>query len=296
VAACATLLTAPAAAAPPSLDVGIQFDAFGPQQLDVLPGETVTWDNVGGRTHTVTSDTGLFDSGALEAGTRFQQAFGDVGSYTYHCTLHPTMTGEIDVRRVTLGVLPTAAVPAGAPVAADGRTANPSRPVAVQHSTDAGRTWTTVANATPAADGTWATTFVAVQSGSVRAIAGADADASETRPLVVTSRSVTVRATKTGVRVTVTPALPYAHVVLQADLQERFGWWTIADTRLDYVSQATFRVARSARVRVRLVAQDGWTPLATSRVVVLGHAMPTHTGHHGHAMPTHTGHHGGAMS
>jgi hypothetical protein len=89
---------------------------------------------------------------------------------------------------------------------------------------------------------------------------------------------VHLRATRTGVAVTVTPPVPYARLLLQADLHERFGWWPIARAKLDYLSQASFRVARPARVRALLVAKDGWTPLATSPVVVLGHARPTHMG------------------
>jgi hypothetical protein len=69
--------------------------------------------------------------------------------------------------------------------------------------------------------------------------------------------------------VTVTPSVPHAKVVLQARLRERFGWWPIARARLDYLSQARFRVKRPARVRAVLVAKDGWTPLATSRVLAL---------------------------
>jgi len=37
-------------------------------------------------------------------------------------------------------------------------------------------------------------------------------------------------------------------------------------------------VHRPARLRALLVAQDGWTPLATSRVLTLGRAKPTYAG------------------
>ena len=52
-----------------------------------------------------------------------------------------------------------------------------------------------------------------------------------------------------------------------ATLRERFGWWPVARARLDYRLAGAFRVQRPARVRVVLVDKDGWTPLATSRVV-----------------------------
>src|SRR5581483_9801535 len=49
-------------------EVAVQFSAYGPSQLDILPGQTVVWSNVSERTHTVTSDTGLFDSGHFGPG------------------------------------------------------------------------------------------------------------------------------------------------------------------------------------------------------------------------------------
>jgi len=71
------------------------------------------------------------------------------------------------------------------------------------------------------------------------------------------------------VAVSVRPALPYARVVLQQYLRERFGWWPQKRGRLDYVSTASFRVSRPARVRVALLGSDDWTPLVTSKVVTL---------------------------
>jgi plastocyanin len=45
--------------------VMIPFAAFAPSQIDILPGETVTWMNMSERGHTVTADDGSFDSGVL---------------------------------------------------------------------------------------------------------------------------------------------------------------------------------------------------------------------------------------
>jgi hypothetical protein len=232
----------------------------------VLPGESVTWQNVSDRTHTVTADDGSFDSGEVAGGASFTQQFGAAGAYAYHCTIHPDMVGEIDVREVTLGPLPTAAVPAGDKVELDGRTAVPDLPVRVERDTGTG--FTSVATATAAPDGTWHVQVPATETANYQA--ENDRGASETRRLLVSDRKVVVRATRAGVSVQVTPALPYAHIVLQEFLRERFGWWPAQFKRLDYVSEASFKVARPARVRVALVDQDGWTPLTTSRVVALG--------------------------
>jgi len=255
--------------------VNVQLDAFAPTQVDALPGETVQWTNVSPRVHTVTSDTGLFGSGELLPGALFAQRFDAPGAYAYHCTIHPEMTGEIDVRRVILGPLPTAAVPVGQQVELDGRTADPSQPVALQRSVGGGA-FATVATVTPAADGSWRASVAAQTTADYRAAVGADT--SQTRRLLVSVRRVTLRTTRGGVVVSVTPSAPYARVMLQADLHERFGWWPIARGRLDYLSQVRFRVHAPARLRALLVAKDGWTPLATSKVLTLGRAKPTHTG------------------
>ena len=58
---------------------------------------TVTWTNNDGGAHTVTSDTGLFDSGNLNPGMTFSHFFPTPGSYPFHCTYHPYMTGTITV-------------------------------------------------------------------------------------------------------------------------------------------------------------------------------------------------------
>jgi plastocyanin len=260
-------------AAPATQPVNIQFQDFGPNQLDVLPGETVQWSNVSERTHTVTADDDSFDSGDLQGGDTFTREFDSPALIPYHCTKHAGMVGEIDVRPVILAPLPTAAVPAGDQIEFDGRTADPSQPVRVELST--GGSFRTVASAQPAADGTWKVSAAAQASGDYRA--ANDGGVSETRHVLVSDRKVLVRATRHGVAVTVIPALPYAHVVLQEDLRARFGWWPAISTRLDYVSQASFKVARPARVRVVLVGKDGWTPLATSPVLSLGHLKRSHT-------------------
>jgi plastocyanin len=263
-AAAAVALTMAGSAAADVHDVGAQFAAFGPSPVDVLPGETVAWTNVSDRRHTVTSDTGAFDSGDLLPAGRFTWQFDEPGAFAYHCTVHEGMVGEVDVRRVILGPLPTAAVPAGDRVEFTGRTAAPSQPVEIQRSDD-GTRFTTVAAAAAAADGTWSAKVTAVATADYRVATGDDA--SQTRRLLVSDRKVLLRVTRDGVRVTVTPSRPYGRIMLQQDQRERFGWWPIATTRLDYVSQASLRVTKPGRVRAMLVDKDGWTPLATSRVV-----------------------------
>ncbi|HET8741985.1 MAG TPA: cupredoxin domain-containing protein [Gaiella sp.] len=261
------VLAMPSSAAPPVAEVAIQFAAYGPEQLDVLPGQTVKWTNVSQRTHTVTAYDGLFDSGDVTSGHRFAFRFTNTGTYEYHCTIHPSIVGEIDVRRLILDGLPTAAVPVGTPVEFDGRTATPARPVLIERRLENG-SFETLAHVRAGENGTWQTTIDARATGDYRARSGSDS--SESRRLLVSTRKVHVDATRGGLSVRVTPAAPYAAYLVERRLRERFGWWPVARGELDYVSGSTVRVRRRpAVVRVVLVDKDGWTPLAKSRPVHL---------------------------
>lgn len=261
---CCIALASPASAA--TLPVNMQFSAFAPSDLDLLPGETVEWTNVSERRHTVNADDGSFASGDMFGGDRFERTFDQLGVFPYHCTVHEGMIGEVAVRRVSLAPLPPAPIPAGEKVEFSGRTADPLQQVRVERIEGSG--FRTVATATPAADGSWKALVPAQTTGDYRAASGTDG--SQTRRLLVSDRKVHVRATRRGIAVAVTPALPYARIVVQQQMRERFGWWPSIRARLDYVSRASFAIRRPAHVRVLLVDKDGWTPLVTSPVVVLG--------------------------
>jgi plastocyanin len=228
-----------------TLRVKVEFQAFAPDTLDALRGDTVLWTNNSGRRHTVTADLGQFDSGDLFDGRRFSHPFAATGTYAYHCTVHRGMLGEVDVRNVTLAPLPPAAVLVNSTVQLGGRTVDPRNPVRVQRNTGSG--FVTVTTATPAADGTWAATVIAAHTARYRAAAGPDL--SETRRLLVSDRKLHVRASRGIVTVSVVPADPYARVALQLRLRDRFGWWTVARKRLDHLSQEVH--AQSARKRAR---------------------------------------------
>jgi plastocyanin len=45
----------------------------------------------------VTSDTGVFDSPVLQPGASYSFEFTKPGTYAYHCTIHPFMTGKVVV-------------------------------------------------------------------------------------------------------------------------------------------------------------------------------------------------------
>lgn len=261
-AAVASILV-PGATPAGAASVAVEFQEFRPSPLDVLPGETVEWTNVSERRHTVTADDESFDSGDIFGGDRFEVTFAEVGAYPYHCTVHPGMVGEVNVRRLTLTSLPIELVPAGQTVTVDGRTADPSSPVRIERSS--GDTFETVATATPSADGTWQADVVAERSADYRAVS--DLGTSQTRRLRVSDRRLIVRARPGRVTVRVVPPAPYARINLELRLRDRFGWWPHERRRLDYLSQASFRVRGPVRARVALVEKDGWTHRALSDVV-----------------------------
>lgn len=68
---------------------------YNPGSLTVSLGTTVTWINNESVTHTVTSDSALFDSGNMNKGNSFTYTFNKAGTFPYHCKYHPNMTGKI---------------------------------------------------------------------------------------------------------------------------------------------------------------------------------------------------------
>ncbi len=81
--------------------VVMQNMSYNPSTLNVKVGTTVTWVNKDSVTHDVVSDTGLFNSGTLTNGMSYNYTFNQTGSYPYHCTIHPSMTGTIVVSNAT---------------------------------------------------------------------------------------------------------------------------------------------------------------------------------------------------
>jgi plastocyanin len=71
--------------------------AFSPSALSVRAGTRVTFTNDDMATHTVTADSGLFNSGNLSTGQSFSFTFTSRGSFAYHCRIHPSMTGTVSV-------------------------------------------------------------------------------------------------------------------------------------------------------------------------------------------------------
>jgi plastocyanin len=78
-------------------EVAIASFAFNPATVTVTTGSSVRWTNNDGVDHTSTSDTGVWDSGALSLSDLFTQTFDATGVYSYHCDIHPSMLGRVVV-------------------------------------------------------------------------------------------------------------------------------------------------------------------------------------------------------
>jgi plastocyanin len=73
--------------------------AFSPQTITVAKNTKVVWTNNDTTTHTVTGDNGNDpgNSPSIPPGGTFSYLFDTAGTYTYHCSIHPSMTGTIVV-------------------------------------------------------------------------------------------------------------------------------------------------------------------------------------------------------
>ncbi len=259
-------LTALAVASPARADTltdQIVDTAYNPPRLVALTGDTVGWRNSSFvNQHTVTAPG--FDSGPIIPGGGFFHDFPAPGAYLYACTIHPVMSGEVDVYGLLM-VGPTQPVARGAATTLTGRAAKGVGAITIEEDTGTG--FHLVGSVQPEDD-----SFKAIvhppANATYRAVAGTDA--SPPLQVNVSDRSdVTRPASGSRLRVHVDPLNAHAKVSLQFKLREHFGWWTVARARLDRKSDARFIVRRGKPVwaRVVLTRSDGWTPLAASAAV-----------------------------
>jgi plastocyanin len=91
-------LVAKAADGPASAQIKIDNFTFGPTNLTVTSGTTVTWINNDDVPHTVVSEDKVFRSKALDTDDKFSYTFTKPGTYNYFCSVHPKMTAKIVVK------------------------------------------------------------------------------------------------------------------------------------------------------------------------------------------------------
>jgi amicyanin len=88
----------PAATQPATLEVKIDNFSFGPMEIKVAVGTTVTWVNRDDIPHTVVSLDKTFKSKVLDTDEKFSFTFTKAGTYEYFCSIHPKMTAKIVVQ------------------------------------------------------------------------------------------------------------------------------------------------------------------------------------------------------
>jgi plastocyanin len=79
-------------------EVKIDNFSFGPQTVTVPVGATVTWVNHDDIPHTVVSTDGVFKSKVRDTDEKFSYTFTKAGIYSYFCSVHPKMTGQVVVQ------------------------------------------------------------------------------------------------------------------------------------------------------------------------------------------------------
>ncbi len=91
--------TASAPAAPSSRSdstISIRDFKFAPRTLTVGHGADIKVTNSDSAPHTVTADDGhSFDSGTVATGDSATIRVAQAGRFSYHCTIHPFMKGEL---------------------------------------------------------------------------------------------------------------------------------------------------------------------------------------------------------
>ncbi len=88
---------APSGDAALSEKVEIVDFAYDPDPVTIEEGGKVIWINEDSAPHTATAEDGSFDTGTLEEGKLKSESFKEAGSYPYICSIHPDMTGTVEV-------------------------------------------------------------------------------------------------------------------------------------------------------------------------------------------------------
>ena len=96
--AAAPLQSSSAAEAPAANTIVMKNFDFSPMSLTIKAGGSVTWKNLDGEPHTVTSADGLFRSPALDENDTYSFTFTRPGVYKYICSIHPRMMATVTVK------------------------------------------------------------------------------------------------------------------------------------------------------------------------------------------------------
>jgi len=76
---------------------GYGLSSFVPPNVTIPVGGSVDWSNSDTFEHHPTADDGSWNAD-LPAGSDASVRFPTAGTYSYHCSIHPSMTGTITVK------------------------------------------------------------------------------------------------------------------------------------------------------------------------------------------------------
>jgi hypothetical protein len=242
------------------------------------------------QTHDVRAEDGSFASARLGRFGAFTTRFDRPGSWSYLCSIHPFMRGQVDAFGALLSG-PPGAVLAGESVRLEGRAA-PGAEVTLEQRSSAGAhaavmagvraavvagarpavvagDWRAVESAVAGSDGAFAFTVRAAEGAVYRPLTSAGAGPEVA--LAVTARVDAALAVRPGrdralVVVRTRPRSSGLVASLQRYSRERFMWRRVAHTRLDARGRARFAVRTAGRVRVMLSRSAGGAPLAVTHV------------------------------
>jgi plastocyanin len=93
-----TQAAVPAAPATAGAEVKIDNFSFTPATITVAAGTQVTWTNRDDIPHTVVTEDKTVKSKALDTDDKFSATFDKPGTYSYFCSIHPTMKGTVVVQ------------------------------------------------------------------------------------------------------------------------------------------------------------------------------------------------------
>jgi plastocyanin len=71
--------------------------SFSPNPITASTGQPITWHNADGLTHRLVANDNSFDTGNISGGATSTAVTPHAGAVPYHCSIHPSMTGTINV-------------------------------------------------------------------------------------------------------------------------------------------------------------------------------------------------------
>ena len=87
-----------AAGATATVTVQIKDFKFSPQPVQAKVGDVIAWTNSDTAPHSATLDNGACDTKTIDVGSTAMLVFTAPGTYTYHCSIHPTQMKDYTIQ------------------------------------------------------------------------------------------------------------------------------------------------------------------------------------------------------